>query len=243
MDDLLVTKRPLSEVPADQSFFQPGPISERIEFPIEARARMGLLAWFLVPLGALCLGLSAFILADLPKSLHSPYDLLHTTIGATAFFVFGLSFIAAFLTLIYDRMKEAPLLILDAEGLLDGRSLQTIIPWSQIANAKIYVQGVTWGYAALRLKLRAPIDARHNPFRVGTPWFYAWRRRPDEIWVPVLRLGRSGPYAGRCHHDDGPPPWWNNREGKSESPTSIPTGTRSLCIRGPDLKQKLPSSL
>jgi len=168
MDDLLVTKRPLSEVPADQSFFQPGPISERIEFPIEARGRMGLLAWFLVPLGALCLGLSAFILADLPKSLHSPYDLLHTTIGATAFFVFGLSFIAAFLTLIYDRMKEAPLLILDAEGLLDRRSLQTIIPWSQIANAKIYVQGVTWGYAALRLKLRAPIDARHNPFRVGT---------------------------------------------------------------------------
>ena len=44
----------------------------------------------------------------------------------------------------------------------------------------------------IRLRLRRSVNARHNPFRIGTA-FTAWRRRPDELYVPVRLTVRPHP--------------------------------------------------
>lgn len=91
----------------------------------------------------------------------------------------------ASLTLIKDRVSRQPSLYLDAAGITDHRSFGRAIPWKDVAHARIrYTRA---GFGAVTLQLTQPVAARHNPFRVGTLGFL-WRRRADELHVPLLSL-------------------------------------------------------
>ena len=97
----------------------------------------------------------------------------------------GLCLAGVALTSIVDDSRQYPLLALDESGLLDWRSVSKSIAWSDIEHARItYIKG---GPGGVHLKLRQPVAARHNPFRFGTLGF-VWRRRPDELHVPVVGL-------------------------------------------------------
>ena len=82
-----------------------------------------------------------------------------------------------------DLTRISPPVLLTADGFYDRRALDQMIPWSDIAEAYAW----RGGYTGIRLRLRRSVNARHNPFRIGTA-FIAWRRRPDELYVPVRFL-------------------------------------------------------
>ena len=163
------------DIPGRPDFFYPVPKIERFSFPLEVRSRLGFRAWLFLPL-AFVMAFSMFdAINTFPNSLHSVRAWISMIVGVPIAIWLVIAFTGAFLTLLH-RTSDSPLLILTAEGLLDRRLYNNVIQGGRGA-----------GWIAVRLKLRHPLAARPNLFRIGTP-LSAWRRRPDELYVPILNL-------------------------------------------------------
>ena len=79
-----------------------------------------------------------------------------------------------------DAMRPDPVLIVRENGIED-RCAEVVVPWSEVAQARIVYARGTLNH--VRLDLRTPISARQNPFRLGQ-----WHTRPDVFCVPVVLL-------------------------------------------------------
>ncbi len=98
--------------------------------------------------------------------------------------LFGMTFTGAGLTCIADATREAPVLVIEADGLHDTRS-GFHASWSSIKSAKIrYLRG---GPGAVDFHLRAPVVFWENPFRPGR-LFFRLLPKPDQAIVPIAFL-------------------------------------------------------
>ena len=149
----------------------------RVRLPLEAGPRRGWLAVAAAATGllaALWLFMAAGVLC---------YAIVIAVLMLPASAVAGMFLTAMAATCLLDLTRISPPVVLTADGLYDRRALDQMIPWSDIAEAYAW----RGGYTGIRLRLRRSVNARHNPFRIGTA-FIAWRRRPDELYVPVRFL-------------------------------------------------------
>lgn len=97
----------------------------------------------------------------------------------------GTLFTGIALVSVSDLLRGSPLLVLDADGFRDIR-LRHAIAWSDVRRARIVVLH-NFGLSGVELRLRHPIGARHNGFRLGAILDF-FRRQPDRVYVPVLLL-------------------------------------------------------
>ena len=167
----------------------------RLLLPVNAGPRRGRLALAAVHMGLLgALGLSflgisvAFLSTGITWSVAVLGAML---LGWLMLVPMGLLCTGAAITCLRDLVRTSPILTLSREGICDRRLLVQSVPWPEVARATVtYTRGSIGG---VHLQLRHPVAASQNPFRMGTLGFY-WRRRPDELHVPVLMLDVS-PYA------------------------------------------------
>ena len=158
----------------------------RVRLPLEAGPRRGWLAVAAAATGllaALWLFMAAGVLCYGPASMPSAQAIVIAVLMLPAGAAMGVFFGATAATCLLDLTRISPPVVLTADGLYDRRALDQMIPWSDIAEAYAW----RGGYTGIRLRLRRSVNARHNPFRIGTA-FIAWRRRPDELYVPVRFL-------------------------------------------------------
>jgi hypothetical protein len=111
-----------------------------------------------------------------------------TWIVALGGFPFGLFLAvvgpAAAWTSVRDAVRTGPVLIIRADGIED-RYAEVMVPWAEVVQARIVYSRGSLNH--VRLKLRAPISARQNPFRFRTP-NGLWHRRLDVVRIPVVLL-------------------------------------------------------
>ncbi len=107
--------------------------------------------------------------------------LMNATIGAFMLLMAVTGFV--------DLVRGARLLVLGPHSFMDRRQCREAIAWSNVSYAKVTY--TRWGFAGVYLKLRHPVKACHNPFRIGT-MFALWRRRADELHVSIIFLNWSG---------------------------------------------------
>src|SRR5262249_48041250 len=94
-----------------------------------------------------------------------------------------------------DRRQTSPVIVLSCTGLYDRRLLARELPWSDIERATItYGRG---GISGVLLRLRKPLDAWHNPFRLGTLGFVL-RRRSWGLYVGLMPLDEGGYRLAHC---------------------------------------------
>jgi len=158
----------------------------RVRLPLEAGPRR---VWLAVAaagtglLAALWLFMVAGVLFYAPASLPSLQAIVLWGLVLPASAVAGVFLAAMAATCLLDLTRISPPVVLTPDGLYDRRALDEMIPWPDVAEAYAW----RGGYTGIRLRLRRDMEARHNPFRIGTA-FIAWRRRPDELYVPVRFL-------------------------------------------------------
>jgi len=158
----------------------------RVRLPLEAGPRRGWLAVAAAGTGllaALWLSMAAIVVCYGPGSMPSAQAIVIAVLMLPAGAAMGVFFGATAATCLLDLMRASPPVVLTADGLRDRRALDEMIPWSDVAEAYAW----RGGYNGIRLRLRRDVEARHNPFRIGTA-FIAWRRRPDELYVPMRLL-------------------------------------------------------
>ena len=188
------------EIPGEPDLFKTVNLpSEFVPLPLQVGARGQPMAILIGLFGALLLFGAVAALLGARNTVQSYQGIT----GSLALGLFlgaaGVCAVAAAATAMADLGRRFPLLILDADGILDKRSVQAAIAWSDIAHAKIaYTKG---GVGGVRLKLRRNIKAHHNPFRLGTLAF-SWWRRPDELHVPVMGLDAKPRAQLFEHHGD-----------------------------------------
>jgi hypothetical protein len=102
---------------------------------------------------------------------------------------FSVFFLLTVITGFVDLVRGSRLLVLGGASFLDRRQCRQPILWSDVSHARVTY--TRWGFAGVHLKLRRPIEACHNPFRIGTT-FALWRRHPDELHVSIIFLNWSG---------------------------------------------------
>jgi hypothetical protein len=158
----------------------------RVRLPLEAGPRRGWLAVAAAGTGllaALGLFMAAIVVCHAPASMPSAQAIVIAVLTLPAGAAMGVFFGATAATCLLDLMRASPPVVLTADGLRDRRALDEMIRWSDVAEAYAW----RGGYNGIRLRLRRSVNARHNPFRIGTA-FIAWRRRPEELYVPVRFL-------------------------------------------------------
>lgn len=174
------------DIPGELGFWKTYDIAaERVALPLKARAGLGLVGWMLL-FQLLLLVPACFLIlpAAIETALRGTVN-LQVVISALLIVPFAICVTAASLTLVKDRFSSSSGLVLDVDGLTDHRLLDRTIRWSEIAHARVRYSNSD--FAAVTLRLRHPIAARHNPFRLGTLGF-AWRRRPNELHIALLSL-------------------------------------------------------
>jgi hypothetical protein len=178
------------EIPGEETFWKTVNLApERIELPLEARARVGLYGWFLLLPGALLITLGAVLFGwGVIENLMIGKVDISILVNWAGFTAMAVGFLCPFLVLVSDSLSARCYLRLSQQGIEDRRLLAQRIDWTDIAKAKLrYTKG---GVAAVELTLRHPLAARHNPFRLGAIGF-SWRRRADQLHVPLLCMDVS----------------------------------------------------
>lgn len=151
---------------------------ERVALPLVARAKIGLSGWAFLWVGLLSLAcVPLLVIALLTGIANSVY----LVAGLTSMLLL-LPSLPMFATLLADRFGRDRKLIIRMDGLIDQRASAPLVPWQDIDHAKLSFDRT--GIAAVTLRLRRPIAARHNPFRIGT-FLHKWSRAPAELHVPL----------------------------------------------------------
>jgi hypothetical protein len=177
------------EVPAEPTFFDRyNPPPQRLALPLSAGPRFSIALALAGAMGALFLFATVLVLIAAPTLALGIRDALFVTLGLTAIGAFGVCFTAAALAALRDLAKGSPLLVLAEHTLLDRRLMRRPVLWSDAIHATLTYTG--GGVGGVHLKFRRAVEARQNPFRVGTLGFY-WRRQPDELHVSVIGLDIS----------------------------------------------------
>ncbi|MDP4005655.1 hypothetical protein [Methylobacterium sp. NEAU K] len=163
------------------------PIS--VGLPLEARTRVSL--QLLYALFAFTTGLVGILVVVVAIWLAASYPAEWVTwIVAVAGVPLALAGAISGPAIAWNCLKDAarpdPVLIVRANGIEDRRA-QAMIPWATVSEARMVYSYALGGLNHVHLTLRTPVLARHNPFRPGTKG-YPWRRRPDEVRVPVVLL-------------------------------------------------------
>jgi hypothetical protein len=184
---MAMTTQDLVEFPGEPTLAAGGAVPPvRVRLPLEAGPRR---AWLAVAaaatglLAALALFMAAGVLFYAPASLPSLQAIVLWGLVLPASAVVGVFLAATAATCLLDLTRISPPVLLTPDGLYDRRALAEMIPWPDVAEAYAW----RGGYNGIRLRLRRSVNARHNPFRIGTA-FIAWRRHPDELYVPVRFL-------------------------------------------------------
>jgi hypothetical protein len=99
--------------------------------------------------------------------------------------------LACLVTLVTDMSRRGPILTITHEAIHDTRLTTQPVPWSAVDKASFVWQDpyTRMNPIAVRLELRGPITARHNPFRFGT-FLFRWRRELNELHVPLWMLSK-----------------------------------------------------
>jgi hypothetical protein len=168
---------------------------EQFELPIKVYSRLGFLGW--VTLGAtavlvpLCLiggaSVSVGVATRPPQSIA---DVIMLFIGVVMMACGG-CLLACAVTLVTEMCRRGPILTMTHEAIYDTRLTTQPVPWSAVSKASFVWQDpyTRMNPIAVRLELRGPIPARHNPFRFGT-FLFRWRREPNELHVPLWMLSK-----------------------------------------------------
>lgn len=193
------------EVPGEPTLFRSFNIPpERVTLPLALHARVGWL--MLVQLAAflaLALPLSPLLFVPVAlardllaaSTLGALFNVMLWTPLALVLVAFAICPWAVVVTMILDAFRQGPVLILHEEGLMDRRSSGEFIRWSEMEHAKVLYTQV--GMSGVRLSLRRELLAGWNPFRPGTLGF-VWRRKPHELYVPILFLDRREHMIGHA---------------------------------------------
>src|SRR5262245_30731384 len=164
----------------------------RLVLPVNAGPRRGLLAVAAVLCGLV--GVAGLSFSGLVLKTSGTIAAWQTVVFVVLWPIVAVpsaGYIGGAIVCLRDLARKSPVLTLSREGLYDRRLLDQILPWSDVARATHTYTGR--GIAGVHLKLRHAVAARQNPFRLGTLFFY-WRRRPDEVHVPLIMLDVK-PYA------------------------------------------------
>jgi hypothetical protein len=152
----------------------------RVRLPLEVGPRRGLIAVMAVSWGVMALIAVAAAAALLSGPVLTPWTKAAAVWGlaalyaATAVWTAGTAFTCAL-----DLMRASPFLVITSQGIFDRRMLASMIPWSDVIEARSWA-----GQFAICLRLRQSQNVRPNPFRLAP----VWRRRPDEVYIPVRFL-------------------------------------------------------
>ena len=168
---------------------------EQLELPIKVHSRLGFQGWvvlgaaaFLVPL---CLiGGALVVIGAATHPPRSIADLIMLVIGIVMMAGSG-CVLACVVTLITDMSRRGPLLTIAEEAIHDTRLTTQPVPWSAVDRASLVWQDpyTQMNPVAVRIELRGPVRARHNPFRFGT-FLFRWRRELNELHVPLWMLSK-----------------------------------------------------
>ena len=174
------------EIPGEPGLFKTVDLpSEYVPLPLEVGARWQQMTVLVGLLGLFFLSGAALSLLSLQQTNQSIWSITGMSAVGLLMAAVGVCFTGAAVTAIADDSTRFPLLVIDDAGIWDKRSVRSPLAWSDVAHAKIaYTKG---GVGGVRLQFRCPIEARHNPFRLGTLGF-SWRRRSDELHVAVMGL-------------------------------------------------------
>jgi hypothetical protein len=178
------------EIPGEETFWKTVNLPpERIELPLEARARVGPVDWLLLLPIALLLTFGALLLTlgTIENLIVGTFDWAALIVSPLSLLIAG-CFLGPFLVLLGDSLSSRGYVRVSRLGIHDHRLTDQPVDWVDIAKAKLhYTKG---GFGAVELTLRHPLAARHNAFRLGTIGL-SWRRHADQLHVPVLSMDVS----------------------------------------------------
>lgn len=152
----------------------------RVQLPIKAKARFGV-AVLLVLVASVCaLGVSSALFRSEPSIVAAVVAWVVMIVGLCGLLSVQLHWL--------DCNGDALVLTLDRTELFDRRVLGGALAWNEIARVTVLYGGQFGDVCeAVRLQVRQEISVRHNPFRLGVVTT-AWRRRPDEVIIPLVCL-------------------------------------------------------
>jgi hypothetical protein len=169
--------------------------AQQFELPVKVCSRLGFLGWvilgaaaFLVPLCLIGGALVAIGAATRPP--QSVADVIMLFIGVVMMACGG-CLLACVVTLVTDMFRRGPILTITQEAIHDTRLTTQPVPWSAVDKASFVWQDpyTQMNPVAVRIELRDPLPARHNPFRFGT-FLFRWRRELNELHVPLWMLSK-----------------------------------------------------
>jgi hypothetical protein len=156
----------------------------RVRLPLEAEPRRGVFSAMAASWGVTALIMALIAMAAVAAQLSEPVPTPWTkaTAGwalASLSAAIGVQLVGTAVTYFLDLMRAPPFLVITSQGIFDRRMLERMSPWSDVMEARSWA-----GQFAICLRLRQDLNVRQNPFRLVP----VWRRRPDEVYIPVRFL-------------------------------------------------------
>ena len=179
-DDTTQSSESFVDVPGDPTMTRTANIPPvRVPLPLEAKMQISFLR-FLLYVGLGLFG-AVLVLVGLVMLIDRSAGLDINIAGALLAFFAPALIVDAF-SYFTNLTRPQPHLTVDADGFWDRGATAGPLPWSAVVSAKS-LDG-KFGHAAVVLQFRRPVEARRRPTRLAT-LRYLWRRRHDEMVVPV----------------------------------------------------------